>query len=277
MLVGQFRLAPAKGAQFVAAVREQQAADCPQPVDSAEAEAVPVSTAGAEVRLVDALLQLVQGSGPDTSPEGLVASSHPEVVLHVSAGDLGSERPGRRHLEDGPAVGPGAAQRLACDSIVTALLHDPRGRVIDVGRRHRLVTPRLRRAVAERDGGICTFPGCRNNRWLDVHHVVHWEDGGPTDLGNLLLLCGTHHRAHHDGAFDVTMVQGEPVFELFDQIPIVPAPALRAVPPPPDDLLRVSDVDLGPIEGDWNGDPIDPRWIIDGFVLRAERRARELA
>jgi hypothetical protein len=28
----------------------------------------------------------------------------------------------------------------------------------------------------------------------------HWATGGPTDLDNLTLLCGAHHRAvHHDG------------------------------------------------------------------------------
>jgi hypothetical protein len=33
-----------------------------------------------------------------------------------------------------------------------------------------------------------------------VHHVISWEDGGPTNLANLTLLCGYHHRRHHDDA-----------------------------------------------------------------------------
>lgn len=40
-LVGSFRLAPTEGAQFLAAIRTQQATSCPHPVDSAEAEAGP--------------------------------------------------------------------------------------------------------------------------------------------------------------------------------------------------------------------------------------------
>jgi len=34
------------------------------------------------------------------------------------------------------------------------------GNLLDVGRRHRLATPALRRAVRERDKGRCRFPGC---------------------------------------------------------------------------------------------------------------------
>jgi hypothetical protein len=34
-----------------------------------------------------------------------------------------------------------------------------------------------------RDGG-CVFPGCdRPLAWCDAHHLWHWVDGGPTDLG----------------------------------------------------------------------------------------------
>ncbi|UDF22621.1 HNH endonuclease signature motif containing protein, partial [Rhodococcus qingshengii] len=54
-----------------------------------------------------------------------------------------------------------------------------------------------RRALAVRDGG-CAFPGCGTpSGWCDAHHIVHWNDGGPTDLDNLVLLCGHHHRTLH--------------------------------------------------------------------------------
>jgi len=31
--------------------------------------------------------------------------------------------------------------------------------------------------------------------------VRHWLDGGPTDLGNLALVCRAHHRAIHEGGW----------------------------------------------------------------------------
>ena len=33
---------------------------------------------------------------------------------------------------------------------------------------------------------------------------VHWEDGGPTELDNLVLLCPYHHRLHHRGVITIT-------------------------------------------------------------------------
>lgn len=265
MLVVVVRLTPEAGAEFVAAIERQQAVGHPQPVDSAEATG--------QGEPVDALLELVHGATEPVEP-GLVSATQPEVVLHVTAGDLGAERPSRRHLSNDKAVGPAAARRLACDPILTALLHAGDGRVIDVGRRHRLVTQRLRRAVYERDMNCCAFPGCANSRWLDVHHIVHWEDGGHTDLDNLLLLCGTHHRAHHADTFSIHLVDGSPRFERPDGVVIEPAPRLRALPSPPDDLLAVNEGGLGPIEGSWDGSEVDHEWAVNSFVTNARHRLR---
>jgi hypothetical protein len=63
---------------------------------------------------------------------------------------------------------------------------------------------------------VCAFPGCNNRRFVDVHHAVAWYDGGPTDLGNLVLLCRKHHRAQHHGAFSVQSL-GEGRFRFLDE------------------------------------------------------------
>ncbi|MEA2702594.1 MAG: hypothetical protein QOD63_539, partial [Actinomycetota bacterium] len=54
----------------------------------------------------------------------------------------------------------------------------------------------------ERDRG-CRVPGCDHTAWLQIHHIVHWLDGGPTDTWNLVALCSHHHRLHHLGRFDI--------------------------------------------------------------------------
>ncbi|MDT8369970.1 MAG: HNH endonuclease signature motif containing protein, partial [Longimicrobiales bacterium] len=71
------------------------------------------------------------------------------------------------------------------------------------GRRTRTVSPALRRALELRDRG-CRFPGC-SCRFTDAHHIVHWADGGRTDLKNLVLLCRRHHRAVHEGGMRVCL------------------------------------------------------------------------
>ena len=72
------------------------------------------------------------------------------------------------------------------------------GRALSVGRAFRIVPDRTRVVVEARDRG-CRVPGCPRSRWLQVHHIVHWEDGGATDTDNLIALCSRHHRAHHRG------------------------------------------------------------------------------
>ena len=70
----------------------------------------------------------------------------------------------------------------------------------DVGRSKRLFTPVAATCLRLRDGG-CRFPGCDlPPRYTDAHHIRPWQQGGPTDLGNGLLLCRHHHRRVHEGA-----------------------------------------------------------------------------
>jgi hypothetical protein len=77
------------------------------------------------------------------------------------------------------------------------------------------VPPKTRRFVWRRDGDRCTVPGCRSSSFLEVHHIIHREDGGGHEPENLTLLCGGHHDAHHKArlvirgrAPDLTFVLG---------------------------------------------------------------------
>jgi HNH endonuclease len=90
-----------------------------------------------------------------------------------------------------------SARRILCDAALETLLTDLDGTPLHLGRRTRVVRRRLRRAVHLRDGR-CRFPGCTRRGWLDAHHIVHWLDGGPTDIDNLLSLCRFHHRLVHE-------------------------------------------------------------------------------
>ena len=65
------------------------------------------------------------------------------------------------------------------------------------------INRRLRRALEHRDPS-CAVPGCGATRGLHAHHIRHWEDGGPTELANLVLVCPYHHRLHHRGVITIT-------------------------------------------------------------------------
>lgn len=105
------------------------------------------------------------------------------------------------------------ARLWACDATIIPCCLGAKGEVLDLGRAKRLITPGQRRALYVRDRG-CAFPGCkRPPRHCQGHHAVGWEQGGPTDLGNLVLLCAAHHRLLHRSGWDVRIApDGIPEF-----------------------------------------------------------------
>jgi hypothetical protein len=66
------------------------------------------------------------------------------------------------------------------------------------------IPPATRRFVWHRDGGRCRVPGCRSTKNLDIHHLVHQEDGGTHDAELLILACHSCHFAHHDGRITIS-------------------------------------------------------------------------
>jgi hypothetical protein len=149
-------------------------------------------------RRVDALNEVCRLAGacgqlPDNGGD------RPQIIVTINYESL-RQQVGAGTFDDGSHLSPAAARRLACDAGIIPAVLGTASQPLDVGRQSRLVTGPLRRALVLRDKG-CAFPGCdRPPRWTDAHHVQHWSDGGPTELSNLVLLCGYHHRLiHHSG------------------------------------------------------------------------------
>jgi hypothetical protein len=105
-----------------------------------------------------------------------------------------------------PWMGPlsrNTSRQLACDCVLTAIVMDEHGSPINLARTARTVTAKQRKALIARDHG-CAFPGCgKPAAWTEGHHIRHWGDGGPTDMNNLVLLCGFHHRLLHHSDWEV--------------------------------------------------------------------------
>jgi Holliday junction resolvase RuvA-like protein len=66
------------------------------------------------------------------------------------------------------------------------------------------IPPATRREVLRRHRKRCAVPGCTHHQYLDVHHIHPRAEGGTHDPERLLPLCGAHHRAHHQGALQIT-------------------------------------------------------------------------
>jgi hypothetical protein len=76
--------------------------------------------------------------------------------------------------------------------------------------KQRCFTQTQRLALAARDQH-CGFPGCDvPPQWCQAHHVIPWQNGGPTSLDNATLLCGHHHRSFERLGWTVHMTDGHP-------------------------------------------------------------------
>jgi hypothetical protein len=124
------------------------------------------------------------------------------ILIHTDLTTL-LDRVGSATIADGPALAHDTLRRLACDARIQLAITDPDHSTIGVGRTTRTIPPWLARLVRLRDQG-CRFPLCRRTRWTQAHHIIHWADGGPTNLDNLITLCGFHHRLIHEHGWTIT-------------------------------------------------------------------------
>jgi hypothetical protein len=151
----------------------------------------------------------------NTAPEDRSGEDRSLVVVQVHADQLTAGRnvPAGTsdqtvhdptcHLQGVGGIEPDTARKLACDTDLLGAVLDRHRGVLALGRTRRLVTRALRRALIIRDHGLCQFTGCHQTRHLKAHHLIHWADGGPTDLDNLILLCQFHHTAVHEGQMTI--------------------------------------------------------------------------
>jgi len=143
----------------------------------------------------DAFMRLLE-TGWDTEATRRPHGHHTTVVMHLDI----EQKAAQLHL--GPLLTDAERQYLLCDATFEAWF-ERNGEPIGAGRTTRGISRRLRRALEHRDR-TCVVPGCGATRGLHAHHIRHWEDGGPTELANLVLVCPYHHRLHHRGIITIT-------------------------------------------------------------------------
>jgi hypothetical protein len=146
-------------------------------------------------RQADAFLNVVAGylsgsHGDQTSSDNYLVTVHVDQSA-LAGGDGRSGLP----IE--------SVKRLCCDSHTVVITEGDDGEPLSIGRKSRTIPAAIQRAVRARDNDCCTFPGCKNRRFLQCHHVEHWSNGGETSLSNLMLLCTRHHALTHEGGFRI--------------------------------------------------------------------------
>lgn len=152
----------------------------------------------------DALVRICQTALSAANLAGPLPSAHIDVITYADDPTIAVTRNGLTLLPDD------VRDAIGCNAIYRPIVLDGAGVPLRMGRARRLATADQRRAVFARDGG-CVFPGCgAAPRDCDVHHVEHWRDGGPTDVGNLACLCRFHHGVTHSTGWDMSIHSATP-------------------------------------------------------------------
>jgi hypothetical protein len=193
-----------------------------------------------------------------------------QIVVHVAAETLCHRAAGCCEIEHGPAIAAETARRFSCDATVVSLIEDADGAPLSVGRKTRIISAPLRRLLTARDKG-CRFPGCSNARYIDMHHIKHWANGGETRPSNLVSLCRFHHRGVHEGGFDVRILDDgalrfmRPDGDVVDRV----APGCSQ---PAGDWQQLPE---GKFVDCWRGDRLDLPLALD-LLIRESHRAHDV-
>jgi len=156
-------------------------------------------------RTADALEEIaLRGMNDPALPKQTRRHTTMTVTLETLMGMPGFGQPILSRFGLVPAA---TAARISCDALVRLVVTHG-GRVLNVGRLQRVVTPRQRAALAT-TYATCVVPGCAVRfADCDVHHVWWWSLGGPTDLDLQVPLCRSHHGWLHDGGYTITRHDG---------------------------------------------------------------------
>jgi hypothetical protein len=187
-----------------------------------------------------------------------------QIIVHVAAETLRSGAAGCCQIEDGPSIPAATARRFSCDASLVTLVEGEDGEPLNVGRKARTISAPLRRLLTARDKG-CRFPGCCNARYIDMHHIKHWANGGETKPSNLVSLCRFHHRAVHEGGFDVLFLDDgalrfvRPDGATVDRV-------LPGCSQPPGDA---GGLPVGKFRDCWRGDRMDLGLAVDLMIQKS--------
>ena len=149
-------------------------------------------------RMADALEQLLTGPRKGKTKNGRVQDV--KLLLIADYDTLNRQIEGAR-LGDGTPIPASELRRLACDAQILPAVFAGRSQPMDLGQSRRTANGAQRAALIARDRH-CVGCGARA-AWCQAHHIIHWADGGPTSVDNMVLLCSRCHHKVHDNDWQI--------------------------------------------------------------------------
>ena len=170
----------------------------------ARRERVSSGSSGYGLPLGEALLSSFMGlvNIALTKPRNALRSpgAHVNVVMTTD---------GRAYLPNNPGAPSDAVKNFLDAAEYRINRVDEKGLILNTGRKFRLANDAQVNALMVMWRGTCAMPGCTHSRFMEMHHITDWADGGPTDLDNLLPLCSACHSLVSDGYVRIVKEWGD--------------------------------------------------------------------
>jgi Domain of unknown function (DUF222)/HNH endonuclease len=198
LMDGRFQLDGQLSGDNAKVVEEALAACLPELVEGEPVQPYSLRQAAALVEMARRALQNV----------GSPARRSTEMTVLIDWADYING--GVARYADGTTLAPDRVKRLLCDAKITVIVRGEQGEPLWMSRTVRSATAAQWRALVARDRH-CAFPGCTAKPiWCEAHHIKEYDrDHGPTDIDNMALLCGTHHKLVHSAGWTAKMEPGQ--------------------------------------------------------------------
>lgn len=163
-------------------------------------------------RMADALVALItqrpEGSGTtdgddvqgDSSGCDEIVPQATTLIVSVDYDTLSGQLK-NAGLIDGTPIDIDDLRHIACDAGIVPAIFAADGQPLYLGRKQRAVTAAQKLALYARDKQ-CVGCGMRASA-CDAHHIIWWDESGPTDITNLMLLCPKCHKKVHKQGYAV--------------------------------------------------------------------------
>lgn len=134
--------------------------------------------------------------GASSSATAIRTVTHVSVLIDADTLTAGPHGASICEYADGTPINPADLAHLTCSADRTPILLKDRV-PLNVGRTQRLATSAQHRAI-EALHTTCAIANCTTPVTMcQLHHIHHWESGGPTNIDNLIPLCNYHHHRSH--------------------------------------------------------------------------------
>ena len=124
----------------------------------------------------------------------------------------------RFYIPEQMGADPRQLMELVINSALNVQWTDENGNPFALMRKRRLVSPKQAKALLAQWNHRCAMPGCTHTKFIQFHHIKDWQNGGETNVDNLIPLCSGCHALVTEGLVKIYVDKDNPKLLRFEDV-----------------------------------------------------------